>query len=90
LLRTCRRLFLESRQFWNLANSEKPHARVVLDDKGFVKTSSALVPAEVRAPNDGRLPLETSAPGVFAIGDVRAGSVKRVGSAIGEGAAVVA
>jgi thioredoxin reductase (NADPH) len=34
--------------------------------------------------------LETSVPGVFAIGDVRAGSVKRVGGAIGEGAAAVA
>ena len=34
--------------------------------------------------------LETSVPGVFAIGDVRSGSVKRVGAAIGEGAAVVA
>jgi thioredoxin reductase (NADPH) len=34
--------------------------------------------------------LETSVPGVFAIGDVRAGSIKRVGAAIGEGAAVVA
>jgi len=33
--------------------------------------------------------LETSVPGVFAVGDVRAGSVKRVGGAIGEGAAVV-
>jgi thioredoxin reductase (NADPH) len=39
---------------------------------------------------DERLPLETSVPGIFAIGDVRAGSVKRVGGAIGEGAAVVA
>ena len=38
----------------------------------------------------GRQPLETSLAGVFAIGDVRAGSVKRVGAAIGEGAAVVA
>lgn len=63
---------------------------VALDDKGFVKTGPGLAPAAVRAPNDGRLPLETSVPGVFAIGDVRAGSVKRVGSAIGEGAAVVA
>jgi thioredoxin reductase (NADPH) len=34
--------------------------------------------------------LETSVPGVFAIGDVRSGSVKRVGGAIGEGAQVVA
>jgi thioredoxin reductase (NADPH) len=51
---------------------------VGLDEKGFVKTG------------DSRLPLETSVPGIFAIGDVRAGSVKRVGGAIGEGAAVVA
>ena len=35
-------------------------------------------------------PLETSVPGVYAVGDVRSGSVKRVGGAIGEGAAVVA
>jgi thioredoxin reductase (NADPH) len=35
-------------------------------------------------------PLETTVPGVFAVGDVRSGSVKRVGGAIGEGAAVVA
>ncbi|HZH03249.1 MAG TPA: hypothetical protein VEY30_05645, partial [Myxococcaceae bacterium] len=35
-------------------------------------------------------PLETSIPGVFAIGDARAGSVKRVAAAVGEGAAVVA
>ena len=36
------------------------------------------------------LPLETSRPGIFAIGDVRAGSTKRVAAAVGEGAAVVA
>src|SRR3954468_13358031 len=52
---------------------------VAVDDKGFVTTGG-----------DARLPLQTSVPGVFAIGDVRAGSVKRVGAAIGEGAAVVA
>jgi thioredoxin reductase (NADPH) len=51
---------------------------VALDDKGFVTTG-----------HNGSLPLETSVPGVFAIGDARAGSVKRVGGAIGEGAAVV-
>ena len=50
-----------------------------MDDKEFVVTGST--PAR---------PLETSVPGVFAIGDVRAGSVKRVGGAIGEGAAAVA
>ena len=37
-----------------------------------------------------RRPLETSRPGVFAIGDVRSGSVKRVAAAVGEGAQVVA
>jgi thioredoxin reductase (NADPH) len=52
---------------------------VTLDDKGFVRTGI----------NPGR-PLETSLPGVFAIGDVRSGSVKRVAAAVGEGAQVVA
>jgi thioredoxin reductase (NADPH) len=67
---------------------------VVLDDKGFVKTGASLPPEEltcratVAAPAP--LPLETNRPGVFAVGDVRSGSVKRVGGAIGEGAAVVA
>jgi thioredoxin reductase (NADPH) len=37
-----------------------------------------------------RLPLETSVPGVFAIGDVRAGSIKRVATAVGDGATVIA
>jgi thioredoxin reductase (NADPH) len=60
---------------------------VELDSHGFVRTGPAttscvegLVPA----------PLEASIPGVFAVGDVRSGSVKRVGGAIGEGAAAVA
>ena len=57
------------------------------------KASSS--PARDFAPTDvpidrAPLPLETSVAGVFAIGDVRAGSTKRVGAAIGEGAAVVA
>ena len=47
------------------------------DDKGFIVTGKSA------------LPLETSQPGVFAIGDVRAGSTKRVAAAVGEGAAVV-
>jgi thioredoxin reductase (NADPH) len=51
---------------------------LALDAKGFVKTG------------EGRRSLETNIPGIFAIGDVRSGSVKRVGGAIGEGAAVVA
>ena len=55
---------------------------VALDAKGFVLTG-----AEAGAD---RRPLETSRRGVFAIGDVRAGSVKRVAAAVGEGAQVVA
>jgi thioredoxin reductase (NADPH) len=56
---------------------------VTLDRAGFVVTG---VPAQDRVvPN-----LETSVSGVFAVGDVRSGSVKRVGGAIGEGAQVVA
>ena len=47
------------------------------DDKGFILTGPDLPPAH--------LPLETSMPGVFAAGDVRHGSVKRVASAVGEG-----
>ena len=55
---------------------------VALDDKGFVRTGADV--------GNGDRPLETSRPGVFAIGDVRAGSVKRVAAAVGEGAQVVA
>jgi thioredoxin reductase (NADPH) len=52
---------------------------IALDPKGFVLTGAG-----------GRGPLETSQPGVFAIGDVRSGSTKRVAAAVGEGAQVVA
>ncbi len=55
---------------------------VALDPQGFIRTGAGIAP-------DKRL-LETSLPGVFAIGDVRSGSVKRVASAVGEGAQVVA
>jgi thioredoxin reductase (NADPH) len=55
---------------------------VELDEKGFVRTGGEL--------GAGHRPLETSRPGVFAIGDVRAGSTKRVAAAVGEGAQVVA
>jgi thioredoxin reductase (NADPH) len=67
---------------------------VVLDGKGFIKTGPDLAPEDLaasgwplaRAP----LLLETSLPGVFAVGDVRAGSMKRVASAVGEGSTAVA
>jgi thioredoxin reductase (NADPH) len=55
---------------------------VALDPKGFVLTGE-------EAGGDRRL-LETSRPGIFAIGDVRSGSIKRVAAAVGEGAQVVA
>jgi thioredoxin reductase (NADPH) len=59
------------------------------DAKGFVRTGTEV--AEGGPPGKRRpLPLETSLPGLFAIGDVRSGSVKRVAAAVGEGAAVVA
>jgi thioredoxin reductase (NADPH) len=66
---------------------------VALDDKGFVKTGADLQQSELEAAGWplARRPelLETSRPGVFAVGDVRAGSVKRVASAVGEGSVCV-
>jgi len=51
---------------------------VDLDDRGFVRTGGT-----------GRSLLETSRPGIFAVGDVRAGSAKRVATAVGEGAMAI-
>jgi thioredoxin reductase (NADPH) len=62
---------------------------VAVDKKGFVVTGANFA-ASAGADSRPALPLETSRPGVFAIGDVRAGSTKRVAAAVGEGAAVVA
>lgn len=65
----------------------------VVLERGFVVTGAALARQQLRESDwtsRSPAPHETSIPGVFAIGDVRAGSVKRVGAAIGEGAAVVA
>jgi thioredoxin reductase (NADPH) len=67
---------------------------LTLDDKGFIKTGPDLSPEELAAARWplARAPhlLETSRPGVFAIGDVRAGSLKRVASAVGEGSIAIA
>ena len=67
---------------------------VALDTKGFVKTGAALTDEDLR---DAEWPLsrrphllETSLPGVFAVGDVRCGNVKRVASAVGEGSISIA
>ena len=67
---------------------------LALDAKGFIKTGQALTVDELatakwplhRSPHL----LETSLPGVFAVGDVRSGSTKRVASAVGEGSIAVA
>jgi thioredoxin reductase (NADPH) len=69
------------------------HGCVVLDENGFVKTGPDLSPEELDKANWplARRPylLETSRPGIFAVGDVR-GGVKRVASAVGEGSIAVA
>ena len=66
---------------------------VALDPKGFIKTGPDLSPEELSA---AQWPLarspylhETSLPGVFATGDVRGGSIKRVASAVGEGSIAI-
>ena len=67
---------------------------VALDAKGFIKTGPDLSQDDLAA---ARWPLarppyllETSLPGVFAVGDVRSGNIKRVASAVGEGSIAVA
>jgi thioredoxin reductase (NADPH) len=81
---------LEARALFVFIGAE-PHTgwlgdQLALDDRGFVLTG-----ADAVRDADGRRPmlLETSQPGVFAVGDVRSGSVKRVTSAVGEGAMAV-
>lgn len=75
----------------------KPHSAwlgqtVALDEKGFIKTGDLVgdFPKHLR-PYPPRRPylLETSIPGVFAVGDVRATSVKRIASAVGEGSMAI-
>ena len=67
---------------------------LALDERGFVKTGTDLTPEDLAGaawPLTRRpLLLETSLPGVFAVGDVRSGNVKRVASAVGEGAIAIA
>jgi thioredoxin reductase (NADPH) len=67
---------------------------IALDEKGFVKTGADLSLDDLKA---AKWPLarppylfETSRPGIFAVGDVRCGNIKRVASAIGEGSTAVA
>ncbi|MEM9101105.1 MAG: FAD-dependent oxidoreductase [Pseudomonadota bacterium] len=61
-------------------NTQWLNGLVDLDEKGFVKTGLSTASDS---------PFATSKPGIFAVGDVRAGSVKRVASAVGEGSVVI-
>lgn len=65
-------------------------ADVARDRNGFVVTGSDLVQMGAWKQDREPYPLETSAPGVFAVGDVRSGSVKRVAAAVGEGGVAIA
>ncbi len=83
-LRTDERRSLRTTALFVLIGSE-PHTRwlkgaIALDDKGFVLSGSG---------PGGGMKFETATAGVFAVGDVRSGSVKRVASAVGEGAVAV-
>lgn len=75
------------------ANTAWLQGRLTLDEKGFIKTGSDLTRQDLTA---ARWPLErsphlleTSRPGVFAVGDVRCGNIKRVASAVGEGSSAI-
>jgi thioredoxin reductase (NADPH) len=67
---------------------------VALDQRGFIKTGPGLSPEDLTTASWplARSPhlLETNRPGVFALGDVRGGNIKRVASAVGEGSIAVA
>ena len=88
--RSIRHLFLMTGA---VPNTAWLHGCVALDEKGFVKTGTTLTPADLatagwplaRVPHS----LETTLPRVFAVGDVRSGSMKRVASAVGDGSAAI-
>jgi thioredoxin reductase (NADPH) len=71
-------------------NTDWLRGQVAMDDHYFLLTGRD-VPRDDLAAHGGEVPfaLETSRPGIFAAGDVRSGSIKRVASAVGEGAAAV-
>jgi thioredoxin reductase (NADPH) len=91
------RTTLEVRALFVFIGAE-PHAgwldgEVALDDRGFVLTGPDALADDLHRARwtvaRDPLPLETSRPGVFAVGDVRSGSIKRVAAAVGEGSMAV-
>ena len=71
------------------AHTEWLNGLVQLDERGFVLTGTDLGPLVGWNLERDPLPLETSVPGMFAAGDVRHGSIKRVAGAVGEGATAI-
>jgi thioredoxin reductase (NADPH) len=66
-------------------------AEIECDERGFIKTGNAVADSPLwRASKHQPTPMETSAPGIFAAGDVRSGSVKRCAAAVGEGGMALA
>jgi thioredoxin reductase (NADPH) len=93
--RTGERDWVDARALFVFIGAE-PHTRwlggeIAIDEQGFVLAGPGAVPAVPHRDGSHRRPLlfETAAAGVFAVGDVRGGSVKRVASAVGEGSMVV-
>jgi thioredoxin reductase (NADPH) len=72
-------------------NTEWLRGSLALDENGFVRTGQDLAPEDLATWPLARPPhlLETNRPGVFAVGDARSNSVKRVASAVGEGSICV-
>jgi thioredoxin reductase (NADPH) len=69
---------------------QTPNIEVLLNTEVFIRTGSAVTPSARWTARRQPFLLETSRPGVFAAGDVRAGSIERVASAVGEGAMAIA
>ncbi|HWE69968.1 MAG TPA: FAD-dependent oxidoreductase [Acidimicrobiales bacterium] len=91
--RSGKRRSIASRALFVFVGAE-PHVdwladQLDLDESGFVLTGADVEPGSVENGAGGRSLLETSRRGVFAVGDVRSGSIKRVASAVGEGAMAV-
>jgi thioredoxin reductase (NADPH) len=71
-------------------NTEWLNGAVALDNKGFVQAGESVCQGYAGSAQTLANPMATSCPGIFAVGDVRSGSLKRVASAVGDGAVVVA